>query len=80
MSRVTRLLVASVILTPLFFAPVTVARSSDGLLEVQFTDACAFDSCAPRPGWHCIHWYPDGTVDLPDMCDPNSNFCVVEQT
>lgn len=80
MPRIMRLIVASVILSPLYLAPVTVVQSSDGLPAVEFSNACAFASCAPKPGWDCIHWFPDGTMTKHNSCDPNDYGCVVNDS
>lgn len=80
MSRMMRLVAASVILSPLYFAPVTVVQSSDGLASVEFSNVCAFGSCAPKPGWKCLHWFPGETVIIDDFCDPNDAGCLPSQT
>lgn len=80
MLRIAKLVTASAILTPLYVAPVTMVTSSNGMPEVQFSNACALGSCAPRAGWKCLHWFPDGTVTVDDSCDPNDFGCVENQT
>ena len=80
MPRITRLVAASAILTPLYVAPVTMATSLTGMPEVKFNNTCAFGSCAPKAGWKCLHWFPDGTVTVDDSCDPNDFGCVEVQT